>query len=423
MKSKTSGTASKQDTQTYIPATNISHRTSTSPTWLGRSSRHPKAIAKIRDKGQSRVIEAKGKKRQLDTAQHQAMAEENVQSSTDRTIQKSPRLTEVQIDKMVVAMYPEAISDAEAEVVAKRLRKLIRKPQEIDGRPEFSKGSSKGDIFKRVVIQRLPSGAVVKYAAEPSRGDVRQRLQITLNPAHIESTDIKHLRKALKSVLGPDWNAALRRALCMRIDSCVDGLDVDVNTLLVMFAGARSHGVFYVQVDQTGRIQTIYLGSVQSATHGIVYDQNASDRYKRLVGEKVLVRERVADDAEVVLRTQGARTRFEVRNVMKQGVSLLDLQKMPTALDKFRVFELSERAIDKLSATDAALLDVYRLRGPTGARAHLRAFKNGKAAEERLDEVLARHAAPWWDSPSLVSSMRRALRSSPVWCLLSSGDD
>lgn len=422
MKSTSKKSASKHTIPTSIP-TSMDRSIHTSTDSHKRVMREGSTSMSSKTKGRS----AKGmngahastrsnRSDQHDDVAPNAASSNNGSSSTSGAA--DPTLSEVKIDKLVIVLYNDVVPDSLASAISDTLRTLVRKSKKRDGRPIFARGSTKGEIFKRVVIHRLPSGAVVKYAAEPSGEKVKQRLQITLNPGHLERPDVQKLERALAKILGLEWQRLIRSSRCTRIDACVDGVNVDIDSLLVTFTGARSQGTFYVQTDRDGRIGTYYLGSVQSATHGVVYDQIASEAYKKLVDEKLLQRQRVADDAEVVLKQEPKRTRFEVRSVFKPAIPLSALEKSPTALNKFCVHEISEKATTKLSAADLALIDVVRLRGLVGARSRLEKQTNGKATVDRLGSILARYAASWWDPQSFAQKLKSALRDSPVWALV-----
>ena len=222
----------------------------------------------------------------------------------------------------------------------------------------------------------------------------------------------------MPKVLGLDWETLISRFRCTRVDICVDARNVEMSRLLILFERAQSHGVIYLQTGRDGRVQTMYCGSSQSARHGIAYDQVDSEAYKRLVGEQTLMRKKMRDDAEVVLESDNGRVRFEVRNVLKPSVELGELEHMPTALHKFRIYEFSEVAERKLSGEDLGLLDTLRLRGAHGAREHLKVGKGGGRAVERLDRLLERHVAAWWKPDSFASNIRDALAATPIWALL-----
>lgn len=328
--------------------------------------------------------------------------------------------TAPKIDKLIAALLEKHVPEDFDEMLAHNMKRLIRdSPVDSDGKRQFFKGSTKREMFKRILIQRLPSGAVIKYAIEPNKSNVKQRLQITLNPGHMTAKDGKRFSRTLRKLLGLHFSRLIHAFVCTRVDVCIDVLDVDLNRLLILFDGARSQGTFYVHIGRGGKARTYYLGSSQSATHGVVYEQMSSEKFKELVGEKTLKRVSVADDAEVAMTPVDDRIRIEVRNVLKPGLKLLELVKMPTAFDKFHIYELSEAAELKLSAADLAMLDVVRLRGHAGARDHLRRARRGATdAVNRLEDILARHAASWWKPSELAQCLVQALKATPVWTTL-----
>ena len=89
-----------------------------------------------------------------------------------------------QIDKIIAVLSSADVTSAEQQAIVERLqRKLSTK--------ELLRGSAKGEPFKRIFIQRLPSRAVVKYAIEATRPEhVSQCMQITFNPNQMEGDDV-----------------------------------------------------------------------------------------------------------------------------------------------------------------------------------------------------------------------------------------
>ena len=78
----------------------------------------------------------------------------------------------------------------------------------------------------------------------------------------------------------------------------------------IEYAHARGAKV-YVATDRGGKMQTLYMGSTESAHHGVAYDQIASDEYKRRVGEKPS-RTSMRKDAELVSERKKGRTQLSM---------------------------------------------------------------------------------------------------------------
>lgn len=328
-----------------------------------------------------------------------------------------------QIDKIIAVLFSDDVSTAVQEAIGERLqRKLSTK--------ELSRGSAKGESFKRVFILRLPSGAVAKFATEPPRQDhVRQFMQITINPNQMEGGDVEAFSDMIKAIFGPQWARRMHALKYCRLDACVDVAGVLANDLIIMFEGSRVQGTFFVQSDRNGRVQTIYAGSVQSAVHGCVYDQNDSDAYKSLVGEKPstpqLQRAKARENAQLGIINHPAkgRTRFEVRNVLKPMLSIADLASMESAMHRFTVYEVRKTRGVRFDTQFRMYLDCVRLRGVSGARSYLTAGAK-KAVMDKVQEnenLFTKLSAVWWTPEAFVLDVRSALEQHGLWPLLNPG--
>lgn len=325
----------------------------------------------------------------------------------------------LKIDKIVLALYDDAASGGEAETLHQRLQLLLKQKQVV-------RGTSKGEGFSNVYLQRLPSKAVIKYAIKPVHQNVRQVLQITLNPNAMEPEDVQDSRDMLHRVLGLRSDRLIAELKCTRLDTCIDVQDLFVNDLIVVFAGARTQSTFFVASDTGGRVQTIYCGSVQSAERACVYDQNDADAFKALVGEKPsgpeLRRKKVKDDAELGItgNAKAGRTRFEVRNVLDTPVTLRDLRKMKSAFHKFEVFNVSGPKTKRWPLGFIGYLDLVRVRGLAGARLYV--AKNGsreaQAEVQKYEQRLAKLAVRRWLPDDYVLNLRDVLREHGLWSVL-----
>ena len=328
-----------------------------------------------------------------------------------------------QIDKIIAVLLSDDVSTAEQGAIVERMkRKLSTK--------ELSRGSAKGEPFKRVFIQRLPSKAVVKFATESTRPDhVTQFMQITFNPNLMEGDDVTAFADMVKAIFGPQWARRMLTLKYCRLDVCVDVEGVLANDLVIMFEGSRVQGTFFVQCDRNGRVMTIYAGSVQSAVHGCVYDQKDSDAYKSLVGEKPsaqqLQRVKARENAELGIINHPAkgRTRFEVRNVLSPMISISDLASMESAMHRFTVYEVRKTKGVQFDTQFRMYLDCVRLRGVSGARAYLTTGAKKVVMDKVQDNenLLTKLSAVWWTPEAFVLDVRLALEQHDLWPLLSPG--
>lgn len=325
----------------------------------------------------------------------------------------------IKIDKIVLALFDDAASAADGEAMHKRLQQLLKQK-------ELTRGTSKGEGFRNVYIQRLPSDAVIKYAVNPMHKGVRQVLQITLNPNQMEADDVQPFRDLLHRVLAFDADSLLAQLKCTRIDTCLDVENLPVNDLIVVFADARTQSTFYLASDRGGRVQTIYCGSAQSAEHACIYDQNDADDFKAQVGEKVsspeLRRVKVKEDAELGISKvpKSDRTRFEVRNVLNTPVTLRQLRTMKSAFEKFKVFRVARKPDKRLPLAFLTYLDMVRVRGLAGARLYVaeHGTREAQAEIEEHEQRLKKLKARISEFDDYALDIRAALRECGLWSVL-----
>jgi hypothetical protein len=324
-------------------------------------------------------------------------------------------------DKLALDLPKEIASAGDLDGLEKRLKG--------EG---FKRLSAKSKFYRRNVVYRLPSRAVVDIAWEPVSDRCRHALRITINPSNIEEGDIAAFKKLLRTIFILGGEAELRHFLCYRLDVCVDK-KIDLDTIIVRQKGAAVEKKYVWMTDANGRIQTLYLGSVQSAEHSIVYDQNAADEFKRRVGEKVSTNESEAQEQEKPKQRRPesdaqdaelhvGRTRFEVRRVFKEPVRLADLGDVAALMDKLEVFLVSPSAFksDHKRVAFTLYLESVRLRGLIGARKYLRSILPSKKADIHLREFerrLGEYRVSWW-SGEQSRSLLDVLRETPSWHIL-----
>jgi hypothetical protein len=254
-------------------------------------------------------------------------------------------------------------------------------------------------------------------------------MQITFNPNLMEGDDVTAFADMVKAIFGPQWARRMLTLKYCRLDVCVDVEGVLANDLVIMFEGSRVQGTFFVQCDRNGRVMTIYVGSVQSAVHGCVYDQKDSDTYKSLVGEKPssqqLQRVKARENAELGIINHPAkgRTRFEVRNVLSPMLSISDLATMESAMHRFTVYEVRKTKGVRFDTQFRMYLDCVRLRGVSGARAYLTTGAKKVVMDKVQDNenLLTKLSAVWWTPEAFVLDVRLALEQHDLWPLLSPG--
>lgn len=320
----------------------------------------------------------------------------------------APLIGAMAIDKLVLDIQ---LPEHELASVLERARQLRRERQ-------LGKGSTKGKFYKNIFILRLPSKAVACFHIMPNNPDKGAPMQLVLNPNQMEPGDCQHLIAIFKRLFPINFKEIAASMLIRRIDVCIQ-LGLAIEDLIIELNGVMSGAKVYLKTDRDGQMQTIYMGSHESAHHGIAYDQITSDQYKRLVGEKPS-RTQMREDAELVLESESkqGRIQLESRRVFKRPVALAQLADMKTPFGKYRILQLKSDG-KKWEPGFCGYVDSVRLRGVHGARAHWKAqCGEGREAMAQIAEFearLGRMAAPWWKPEEYAASLLETLKKSAAW--------
>lgn len=338
------------------------------------------------------------------TKRHNPFKKKKIIPSTP--YQAQPSIGEMAIDKLYLDLQ---MPEYELEAVLQRAQQLRR-----DG--HVGKGSTKSTFFKHAFVLKLPGGAVVRFHLVPNNPDKGAPMQLVLNPNQMEPGDCEGLIAMFKRLFPFNAREIAALMLIRRIDVCIQ-LGLAIEDLIIELNGAMSGAKVYVATDRGGKMQTLYMGSTESAHHGVAYDQIASDEYKRRVGEKPS-RTRMREDAELVAERKKGRTQLESRRVFKRPVALAQLSDMRTPFSKYRILQLKADG-SKWEPGFAGYVDSVRLRGVYGARAHWKA-QCGESREvmaqiTEFEARLGRMAAPWWKAENYAASLMETLQKSAAW--------
>ena len=343
-------------------------------------------------------------KRKIDTKRHNPFKKKKIIPSAP--YEARPSIGEMAIDKLYLDL----------QMPKYELEGVLQRSQELRRNGQLGKGSTKSTFFKQAFVLKLPSGAVVRFHLVPNNPEKGAPMQLVLNPNQMEPGDCDSLIAIFKRLF--PFNAKEMAALMLirRIDVCIQ-LGSAIEDLIIELNGAMSGAKVYVATDRGGQIQTIYMGSTESAHHGVAYDQVASDEYKRRVGEKPS-RTLMREDAELVSERKKGRTQLESRRVFKRPVTLAQLSEMRTPFSKYRILQLKADG-SKWEPGFAGYVDSVRLRGVYGARAHWKA-QCGESREvmaqiTEFEARLGRMAAPWWKAENYAASLLETLQKSAAW--------
>ena len=343
-------------------------------------------------------------KRKIDTKRHNHFKKKKIIPSAP--YEERPSIGEMAIDKLYLDL----------QMPKYELEGVLQRSQELRRNGQLGKGSTTSTFFKQAFVLKLPSGAVVRFHLVPNNPEKGAPMQLVLNPNQMEPGDCDSLIAIFKRLFPLNAKEMAALMLIRRIDVCIQ-LGLAIEDLIIELNGAMSGAKVYVATDRGGQIQTIYMGSTESAHHGVAYDQVASDEYKRRVGEKPS-RIRMREDAELVSERKKGRTQLESRRVFKCPVALAQLSEMRTPFSKYRILQIKADG-SKWEPGFAGYVDSVRLRGVYGARAHWKA-QCGESREvmaqiTEFEARLGRMAAPWWKAESYAASLLETLQKSAAW--------
>lgn len=297
---------------------------------------------------------------------------------------------------------------------------VVHKALQLVKQKRLTHRSSKSQWFKYLFVLTLGGGSKVVFNMAPNKADAKTLMQVTLNPNHISETDTVELKSVWKALFGPQAREVAALMMFMRVDTNADCAHL-IDNLIIDLDGAKVGSKYFVKTNTGGKSQSNYVGSKESAHHGIGYDQYASDDYKARVGEFVS-RQKFRKSAELVIERSKGRTRIESRRVFKPHVSLSELAAITNPFGKYKVYDLSKLDGKKSSLEFVTYLDCVRIRGISGANRYLSEAcgksKEGIATIHAHEQHLTRLAAPWWRPQDFNASLLSVLKKTPVWQFL-----
>ncbi|MDN5503749.1 MAG: hypothetical protein L0H10_07995 [Comamonas sp.] len=327
-------------------------------------------------------------------------------SLTSTLVEAPATVQSMAIDKLYLDL---ALSAPELEAVASRAASL-----KAEGK--LSRGSNQGTFFQMAYCLKLESGAIARLHLIPSGWATTFNFQFVLNPNQMASSDCEDLILLMKSLFPTTALKMMRNMLVRRTDLCIELAQL-VDMLLIELDGARSGSKIFVSTDRGAKLQTMYLGSVTSRHHGIAYDLDASDDFKRQVGEKPS-RVKLADDAELSFTSTKGRTRLESRRVFRSApVTLAELATIKDPFGDYRIMKLKPQAF-KNDLGFCNYIECVRIRGINGARKYLLANCGGKAISAQVsawESKLASMTAVWWKPEQYAASLLETLKQSAAW--------
>lgn len=315
----------------------------------------------------------------------------------------------VACDKIVLTV---PVSKHDLDAVVQRALTLQREGTLI-------RSTSKGNFFEHNFKLRFDGGGLAFFRIGPKKPKMKTLMQLVFNPnpSHMVTADADALKSVWKTLFLTNAAQIARDSKFQRIDLCADSHN-RLDDLIVDLDRSRVGSKVFTRTALGAKLETIYLGGIESAHHGIAYDQQAADKHKRRVGE-VDRRVPMRDDAEIVLEKKATTLRVESRRLFRTPVSFGEIADLRDVFADYRIYDISRTSGSRLSSDFLCYLDCVRLRGINGARRWLTDNAHDKrATAKNLAEhevKLQRMAVDWWQPDEFNHAVREILKSSPAW--------
>lgn len=316
-------------------------------------------------------------------------------------------------DKLILDVFPDA---SELEDAVERAEQLVRDKLLV-------KVTRKSRFYRYSFKLKFGTGAVAVFSMVPILSSAKTPMQFIFNPnpSHMSSSDAALLLQIWKQLFVLRAKAVAKTMRFRRVDVCAD-FPHDLDDLIVDMDSTQVGMKYGIKTKRGGKLQSVYMGGVESAHHGLAYDLSASDKYKASVGE-VTSRRSLKQDADFSAEGKQGGLRIESRRVFQPTITFAQLGEINDVFEKYKVYRVKRRPGVTLSIEFMAYLDSVRLRGLNGARRWLvESATDQKAALVQIvvfEKQLARMLAPWWRPNEFHASLATVLRTSAAWRFLS----
>lgn len=169
---------------------------------------------------------------------------------------------------------------------------------------------------------------------------------IDINPSKLESGDIRHFKRMMRKIVGPEFNRLMLAPLINHLDIAADIKNLLLTNVLVMFRGAQQHSLFCQRMKSGGLITGCNMGSVSSDYMDAVYGKNDERAVAavRNIAKNGIKNEELVENAIRQLKSvkRGPNVvRVEVRGKKLRGKRLVELQHLPNRFKRFQFADLA----------------------------------------------------------------------------------
>jgi hypothetical protein len=243
--------------------------------------------------------------------------------------------------------------------------------------------------------------------------------RIQFNAGLIQEQHVRRLMAVFKEVFPFDYASVARSLRFHGVDEAYDHAG-SLEDFVLERLRTTTVERYYIKTNAGGSIQTAYIGSHASPSHGVLYDLGSADAYRNALGQAVPLNKDTATHSFVERKGM---IRIESRRVFDKPLTLQQLLELPSAFREYRFFDLTRLSRrDRLDPVLMGFVDSVRLRGVHSASKRLEeAFGGGRAAKRRVKEFehrLADCGCTWWQALDHQQQLGVLLKNAPIWRFL-----
>lgn len=319
------------------------------------------------------------------------------------------------IDTMEMDAY---ISPEEIESAIERLKLLVsdKRAKRVTSQSQFWKATFSVPLGTE--LEQRSVSATFYFDCTARGADIPMRLQFNVGLMKVGHVD--KLMDAFKEVFPYDYK---RVAAALRVHGVDEAYDHEGNLEDFILEHRRATVVarYYIKTGAGGEIQTAYTGSVDSPSHGVLYDIESADVYRNALGQPVPLNKDTAADT---FECRKGMIRIESRRVFKDHpLTLEELLKLPSAFHEYLFFDLTRlSARDRRDSVFMGFVDSVRLRGLNAAVKRLQvSYGGGRPAireVKQFEDRLAACSCTWWSALDHSQQLGKLLRAAPIWKFL-----
>lgn len=341
----------------------------------------------------------------------QPMAKSAVQRAVKKTINPGLRI----IDTM----------EMDAPLNAQQIESAIKKLKAMRSEKRARQLTSESKFWKAKFTVPLGSGSggrnvSVTFYFECTANNSNVPMRLQFNVSLIREEHARRFIKVFKEVFPFDYKQVAKSLRFHGVDEAYDRPG-SLEDFVLERPASTTVERYYIRTNSRGEIQTSYIGSEDSPSHGVLYDLGGADAFRNALGEAVPLNK---DTATHKFNSREGMIRIESRRVFKGSpLTLKELLELPSAFHEYQFLDLNRlSAKDRCDPAFIGYVDSVRLRGVHAASKRLEAALGGGRPAKRqvalFEARLGTASCVWWSAIDHRQKLGVLLRKSAIWKFL-----